>query len=80
MKNRPKPGTRSYAAGGDHVVKSNSGKDGFGDKKPTEISEEDLKAAQAQLEKAIAENTKLRERITVLETENKGKAEVSDDE
>ena len=73
MKNRPKPGTRSYAASGDHVIKSDSTKDGFGDE-PT-ANELEIKLA-----KAIAENTRLREQINVLEKENKGKAEVSDDE
>jgi len=87
MKNRPKPGTRSYAAtGGDIIRKSNSLKDGHIEEPAAqpenplaikvELTETELLEAKADLDKAIAENANLAQKITVLKKEAKGQAEL----
>ena len=89
MRNRPKPGTRSYAANGGEVVKSDSPKDGHRDEKPVtpekvelEASEEekariqaDLEMAKAELDAAVKANTKLETQVNVLK-KDANKAEI----
>ena len=90
MKNRPKPGTtRSYAANGGNVIKSDSPKDSHKDevvpqpnpeleasKEVRATIEAELVAAKAELDKAVADNTKLTKKVTVLKGEAKGQAQV----
>lgn len=59
MKNRPKPGTRSYAANGGEVVKSNSPKDGHRDTKTVAPLPEAVNPLADDLEISAAEVAKL---------------------
>ena len=68
MKNRPKPGARSYSANGGEVRRFN--------REELPLTEAEVAKAEAALAKAVAETAELKQRIKVLETEAKGQAEL----